>query len=517
MTCETLVTAIAPVIEGLSALVRQDATLRSDLRRLAEEVLAWTGPDETAERPEPRPAKVQQAIVAAQAMMATQSPTLSTTVEPVEPLPALTLGTITPRQPESTSLAPPFPRTWYPASDNDLPVIEARCRLKAEGARWAAKRRRLIGDGALFATEIEPMDRDIISRAKEIPDCFLWMCHPSGPSPTDLRLFEEVAGCFEAAADVLAVLKRTSAEPESLEEDFEHCLDLLAEAQSALRVAIRQIDGPIDSDQIQIYNWLRSTASERQTFIQRYMRADDPADPAKSADLISRVEDLEASVESVITRARQRKKRLGKIRHKVSLLASDPRGVDEHWRNIVQIAHELVQEGLPPSNADLRELLLPVIDDLPELGEVPRGFELVLREIDRFLAFRPPQASARAPELDPEIEKVAKLLEGKALVVIGGEGRPEAEAALRKAFRLKELTWVATRSHESITEFQPYVVRPDVAAVLLAIRWSSHSYGDVKSFCDAHDKPFVRLPGGYNPRQVAAQILAQCSERMGKG
>ncbi len=51
--------------------------------------------------------------------------------------------------------------------------------------------------------------------------------------------------------------------------------------------------------------------------------------------------------------------------------------------------------------------------------------------------------------------------------------------------------------------------------VLLAIRWSSHSFGDVKAFCDRHGKPLVRLPGGYGAHQVASQILAQCGGRLG--
>lgn len=513
MTSEPLATAISRLIERLSVLAQQDPGLRSDLRRSAEAVLAWIEPVEPAEEHESGRMEVESAVVAAPL----STPTSSEAVRQFEPLPALTLGSMLPQPEEPTSVAPAYPKSWYPVNDSELPIIEARCRLKAEGARWAAKRRRLFTDGASFSVEIEPMDRSIIARAKEIPDCFLWMCHPSGPSPTNPSLFEDVAGCFEAAADVVSLVRRILAEPESSEEDFERCIDLMAEAQSALRATIRQIDGPIDSDQIQIYNWLRYTASERQVFIQRYMRADDPADPTTWAGLLARTDDLEASVESTISRVRQRKKRLGKIRHKVSLLASDSRGVDEHWRSIAQTTDELVREGLPPSNPELRELLLPVIEDLPDMGEVPRGFELVLREIDRFLSFQPAQEVRPVPGLDPEIEKVAKLLEGKALVVIGGEGRPEAETALKKAFRLKELTWVATRSHESTTEFQPYVARPDVAAVLLAIRWTSHSHGDVKSFCDAHGKPFVRLPGGYNPRQVAAQILAQCSDRMGKG
>jgi hypothetical protein len=154
----------------------------------------------------------------------------------------------------------PYAPEWHAITDADLPLIEARCRLKAEGARWAEKRRRMLKDGAVFSTEIEPLDRDIIARAKELPDCFLWMCHPTGPSPSDLRLYEVVAGAFEVVADVLSILKAVLDEPGILQNEFEGCLDLLAEAQSSLRSAIQNIDGPRDADQLQVFDWLRTTA-----------------------------------------------------------------------------------------------------------------------------------------------------------------------------------------------------------------------------------------------------------------
>ena len=50
--------------------------------------------------------------------------------------------------------------------------------------------------------------------------------------------------------------------------------------------------------------------------------------------------------------------------------------------------------------------------------------------------------------------------------------------------------------------------------VLLAIRWSSHSFGEVRSLCERYGKPLVRLPGGYNPAQVAWQILQQVGEQL---
>ena len=100
-------------------------------------------------------------------------------------------------------------------------------------------------------------------------------------------------------------------------------------------------------------------------------------------------------------------------------------------------------------------------------------------------------------------------------MLIGGLRRPEAQGSLRAALGLKELIWIGTREHQSIRGFEAAVARPEVAVVLLAIRWSSHAFGDVKQYCDRHGKPLVRLPGGYSPNQVAAQILAQCSGQLG--
>ena len=50
--------------------------------------------------------------------------------------------------------------------------------------------------------------------------------------------------------------------------------------------------------------------------------------------------------------------------------------------------------------------------------------------------------------------------------------------------------------------------------------WVNDSNGEaavknwMKNFCDRYGKPLIRLPGGYNSNQVAAQIMAQASERL---
>ena len=52
---------------------------------------------------------------------------------------------------------------------------------------------------------------------------------------------------------------------------------------------------------------------------------------------------------------------------------------DEAWPAILLVVEELIGEGTPPSNREVRDLLLPHLDDLPEVVGIPPGARLVLR------------------------------------------------------------------------------------------------------------------------------------------
>jgi hypothetical protein len=502
---------LAALLERILILTNQDAELRTHLRDLAQMVLIAT--DERAAVAEQKRTevdvaeRVQATLQSLEAVISDQreeqAPTASTR------LPELTLGRTVPPA-ESPKPVYAIPR----GTATDFTLIESRCRLKAEGARWAATRRRMIADGADFDIETEPAQRNIIARAKELPNCFLWMNHPSGPSPSDLSLYEDLAGCFETLADAVALVKQIQDEPEIGQGEFEGALDLLAEAQSALRVAVEKIEGNPDSDQNEVFYWLRTTSNEHQILIKQFMRLDDPANPSQWSELAGRIETVDARLQEGRRRSRQRKKLLGKVRHKASLIAAAPDNSDDHWRVVAATVEELVNNGLPTSNRELRELLVPVIEYLPDFPDLPRGFQLVLREIDRFMATCPPPESPTITQPAQQVLDAAKLLKGKAMILIGGDRRPAAFKAIKESLGLSELFWIETQDHDSIEKFEPYVARPEVAVVLLAIRWSSHSYGEVRAFCERFGKPLVRLPGGYNPNQVAAQIMSQCSDRL---
>ncbi len=508
--------ALGAVADRLVQIAADDSTLREELASLAEAMLAALQEHEPAEDvAEETTAAVP--VSAGNDGEAVESESVAAEAPPSPPrprlseLPELTLGRVTP-PPESP--APTYREEWDPRPEVDLNLVERRCRMKAEGARWAATRRRLMADAVDYETRIAPRDQEVILAAKAVPDCFLWMNHSSAPTPADLRLYDDLGDCFEALADAITLVRKVVDESDSYQEEFEQSLDLLAEAQSAVRAAIDLLDGPTDTDQFAVFQWLKGATSRHQVYIRRHMRADDPASPEGSADLSARIEQVESRLEEHRNSTKRRRKLMGKVRHKVGLLEEQPEGAEAHWSILIDTVDELIDDGVPPSNVELRELLLPHIEEVPDLTEIPQNFQLVLREIDRYLSSYPTATVTTADRTAPEVEQAARLLADRSVVLIGGERRPDAAQAIEQAFGLKELIWIGTREHQSITPFEPFVARPDVAVVLLAIRWTSHSYGEVKDYCDQHGKLLVRLPGGYNPNQVAAQIMAQCSDRL---
>lgn len=485
---EGLLDALNAVVNRVAALAAEDAQLRSELRGLAQAILAAT---------EERQAEVSQIQPLVDAPL--PPPHEGEVALPAPPL----------HEPLPTAPGIEVPIGWAnreESSDADLPIIEARCRMKAEGARWAIARQRRIQEGASYYTEIEPKDREIVEKAKKLPDCFLWMNHPSGPSPS--VHFDDLAGCFEAVADALTLVRGLLEDLNGNREFFEQSLDLLAEAQSALRSAIIMVDGARDGDQQRVYQWLRAVAAQQQVFIQRYMRIDDSADPTSWPEIDERIEALDGKLQAVRQRAKQRQARIKQLRYHATRIKNGS-GTDHDWKKVVETVEQIVADGVPPSNREVRELLLPIIDEMPDLGDLPESFRLVLREIDRFLTTSTTAPNEFIQEPTTEVRKVAQLLAGKSVVLIGGERRPDAYAALKSTFSLKELLWIETRDHEPTELFEPFIARDEVVLVLLAIRWTSHSYGDVRQYCVKYGKALVRLPGGYNPNQVAFQILQQ--------
>jgi hypothetical protein len=388
-----------------------------------------------------------------------------------------------------------------------LAVLQNRCRRKAEAARGAAETQHRIHEGTDvdLPADSTPLDPQLSTWASRLTDGYYWMCS-AVESPSEIAAIDDVAGCFDTVAEALALADESEGPPKALER----ALAYLAEAQSALRWALQKLGLTDDPEQNEAYEWLRTAAARHRIYLRRHMRADDLAEPSSWPTIL-------AGIEEARTRGRKTPlaiEQLERIRRHKELIAN-ARASEGDWAAIFDAVDRLIDAGMPASNRDLRELLLPIIEELPERDDLPRSIRLVLRELDRFLATRTvPAAGSTEQGSTLEVREVARLLAGKSLVLIGGERRRGAQEALRRAFGLAAVYWIATKEHQSFETFEPLIARADVALVLLAIRWSSHGFGEVRQLCDRHAKPLVRLPGGFNPNQVATQILAQCSEQL---
>jgi hypothetical protein len=389
-----------------------------------------------------------------------------------------------------------------------LETIVLSCRMKARASRWAVERLNLIAEGADYRSEIAPRDREIISEAGQLKDCYLWMVSASAPIPERPEQYEILAECYENAADVAELVIQIAFE-EALEHLLDEVLHLAAEAQSALREAVSQVGLPTDDfTQVALFRELREITTDRRVYISQYMRRGDAADPSSFDSLAVRINNLGETMQKRKEAQQREKRTLNTIKYHVRQISTTPESVND-WRRIFETIQEIVPDPIKATDVRLRELLAPHIDKIPEDVDIPDQGQCVLEAIDKYLSAQPQPEEGAEPS--KEILAVRERLRGKKVVVVGGDARAFAKEALQKAFDLSEVIWVTSREHQSPEAFRPAIQSPGVGAVLLAIRWSSHCFGVVKEYCQQAGVPFVRLPGGYNPNQVANQILKQIS------
>ncbi len=220
-------------------------------------------------------------------------------------------------------------------SDIDLSLVERRCRLKAASCRLFIERR---AAAAVLDAEREVPDRlnDMIAEAKGMESCFLWVFGRNQAQPDD-AILARIADCYGAQADAVALLRRVDAVSDGRRaEDEESAFHLLAEANSALRVALADTWlSDDDRNQAETHVWLRRETAERRVFIERHVTADDPADPANAADLRARIKALSKRLDEREAAAKKVKNALGQIRFHAGHLSKGRREEAlAHWNKI---------------------------------------------------------------------------------------------------------------------------------------------------------------------------------------
>ena len=389
--------------------------------------------------------------------------------------------------------------------DAVLPGITERTRLKAEPAR-------AVEEHARAGT---PIDGQLVHRARSA-HCSLWVLELAEPDPDAITDLAKCLAAVSDAAELIALLREH--DPDNRERIL-GAVRGLAAVQSALRIAVSRLRRVADDDQISVFGWLKDTTKAEEIFVARHMKLDDPLDPDDLPDAVAPICAELETVREGIDRQESRTKGLRQVRYHAGRIAKG-KGSEHDCDKIVEAVVELVGEGLPPSNLELRALLLPVFDRLPDPDGRPAAYGRVFADVELNRERRPrlngKEPATRKKVYSEEIRRAAHLLRGTELIVIGGERRVEAEHALTDALGLSELTWFTLSDDPTLDDLERAISRPEVSVVVQLIRWSRHRHGDAAELAEEHGKPFVRIPGGCNPNAIARAILDQASERLGE-
>lgn len=402
--------------------------------------------------------------------------------------------------------------------DIDLAMIVQRARLKAASCLLYIERRAAEGDPERERPLVDQMKTMIDRAQNQLRDCFLWAFFRERTQPDDDTL-RTIAACYESLAAAAESCHRATAEEWLCDEDTLHdAMRLLAEASSALRIALRStwLTQP-DRDQDETHLWLRTETWRRSIFVERYMSLDDPADPARAPELTAEAATLTALLDARQRDARRAEELINKVRYHARQLAADP-GNEHHARTINTCAEEILAKGARPGDprlAPIATILNP--DHFPP--SVPAS------DATRSILTPPPKPrprAARVTETKPaprqwsdRVLEARQLLREGNLVLIGGEPRPDAIARITEAFELTSVDWVPLTEHGTGAPMQAPIARPETKAVIVLIKLTGHLHAEeARAYARQSDKPCVLLPAGYNPEQIAEHLLNQAAERL---
>lgn len=419
-------------------------------------------------------------------------------------------------------------------SQPDLNLIARRSRLKA---------RSCIHSLAMAATNegsrerealLEPM-RELIAQAKAMQSCFLWVFYKQRATAA-ASVIERCAWCYEALADAAELAARVEAADVIGSGVRSGAFQALAQAQSALRVALQDTWlTNADQDQDDAYRWLAAATARYGIRIDRYLRLSDPASPEDTPRLRQRIALIGSDLDSARSRKRAIDAAIKRIRYHVRNISrsSHPATCDRDLYIIERTLGDLDELGVgsrePVVDAVLKPLKTTVTEGVTDSRPLLARWAGIGAADDAADLADSTEADTRPKdeEQDSEAEEqegksyservgmVRSMLAGQGIVIIGGQCREEARRRIQTAFQADWVEWVAIREHASGAPMRAPISRPNAAIVLIFIKLAGHLHVDeARTLAQRASIPAINITAGYNPEQLAHCILDQASERL---
>jgi hypothetical protein len=399
----------------------------------------------------------------------------------------------------------------------DLALIVTRCRLKAEGCRVLMERQ---AAGPAGEAQVLERMKDQLRRGKILKECFLWMWWRERPAPGN-QVLERIALCYDAHAAATAAVEhavRLSEKYTRAEGLMEPAFQAMATSNSALRVALKEtwLTSP-DRDQDDGHLWLRNESWSRQVFVARHMRLDDPASVEMMPGVIEEAARIEKELAGIEGSAKAVETEINKIRyHAKQLRGAERSDWEGHTAKIGAALERYAAGGHAPDEQR-------IVDILGKDGAeraLESGATGVLQRVATAVASGTPMEREEADagptrEWSERVKEARALVEGTAMVVVGGERRRDAEERLIEALGLTRVEWISITEHASGAALHAPIARADVSTVVILIKLAGHLHVDeATAHADAYSKALVRVKAGYNPEQVAEAILTQAAEKL---
>jgi len=267
--------------------------------------------------------------------------------------------------------------TTRPVRKVELALVVRRARWKAAACRLALDQGSAQGTGP-EREDLRRLEDGLRRRREGLEECPTWMLDPPGDGPCGGSL-ADAAACFETLALVaegLVELENAgvldAAPPSEL-------LYLLAETQSALLAAVHACDQRGDSDQRDLFLWLKDQTTRHRIYVDHHMRLDDPADPARSEERGQRFRELLGRLLSGRNQRQFRSQLLNKIRFHVGKAreaeeAGDHGDHGDHdWEAVGSGAEEWLRLGLSREDGELLALLRPLVEEFGAARALPES------------------------------------------------------------------------------------------------------------------------------------------------
>lgn len=363
--------------------------------------------------------------------------------------------------------------------------------------------------------------------------------HASASTAEQLRAlgWKNLAFALDLAGELLAERSRSSA---PFRSELVELLNLTAEAQNAVRVEAEGRE--VITEQDHVFQWMRAICHEHSegVRIDRYMRRDDRASPDSNADVSARLQVLGKKIRDHILQERLLRlleELIGNLKREVSAGESADSSRRNHgdWTRIDQTVAELLKTGLHENHCGLRDLLLPVVDLIPESGgpvdedtesssaaefsdatsdedEFSPEFNRVLNSISMHLARSANVVQQETEAETADVQYVRERLAGQSIAIVGGVCKPHASARIQKALKLREVRWLGAGKNDRVSQFETDV--RGMALVVLITKLIGHKHNDIREFCRNQGVPWVqtKIHGGYSVNQLAHLIREQASE-----